>query len=104
VVAMRVRDAVVPFAAEEQILEVEELAMLQDDSLSADRVFRYYRGRLNHWKTALEDMGGHIDSKGRWVFATQTAIAVTLALLLTLFLFIVYLPIAIPAPAPLGGI
>jgi hypothetical protein len=96
VLAMRVRDAVMPFAAEDQIAEAEDLAALSEATIPPDRVFRYYGGRLNHSKVALQDMSDHIESKARWVLATQIALSFTLASLLVLFLLIVYTPLPTP--------
>jgi uncharacterized membrane protein len=89
VISMRVRDAVMPFAATEQITEAEDLAALPAAEISSERVLRYYRGRLNHSKLALGDMSKHISIKGRWTLGTQIILIVTLAILLALFLVII---------------
>jgi hypothetical protein len=89
IIAMRVRDAVTPFAATEQITEAEDLADLPASEISSDRILLYYRGRLTHLKMALGDMSRHITIKGRWALTAQIVLISTLALLLALFLVII---------------
>jgi hypothetical protein len=85
-----VRSTVIPYAALEQIEEVEDLAKLPDDSVSAERIANYYRGRLQHLRDALNDIQKAVETKGSRLLVTQISLLVTLSSLLVLFYKVIH--------------
>ena len=88
-VASKVMDITVPFAADDQIKEAEDLARLPPEELSREHLLGYQRARLNHWKEALSDISSGVRKKATLVFWAQMLLVLTLFLLLTLFIALV---------------
>lgn len=84
-----VRSTAVPYAAEEQIAEAEDLASLAGEQITADHVLRYYRGRLEYLSAALSDIDSGVRAKGGLLLAAQLSLAATLVVLMVLFFKIV---------------
>jgi hypothetical protein len=87
--ATRVTEITVPFAADEQIEEVEDLVRLPADELSKGHVLNYHRARLTHWKEALSGMSSAVSTKAKWVLCGHVLLVITLFLLLALFVTLV---------------
>jgi len=79
----------VPFAADDQIKEAEDLAALPPEELSREHLLGFQRARLNHWKGALSDIGAGVGKKATLVFWAQMLLVLTLCSLLALFIALV---------------
>jgi len=78
-------DVTVPFAAQDQIKEAEELTGLSADEMSQEHVLAYYAARLKHWNKALGDIAGGLKKKARLLHSAQWVLVITLLLVLILF-------------------
>jgi hypothetical protein len=87
--AAQVKSVNVPFAADQQVKEVERLSDLPAAEISREHVLGFHRGRLIHWKNALEDVASVVKTKGRRVLASQIVLLVTLGSVLALFIALV---------------
>ena len=88
-VASKVMEITVPFAADDQIKEAEDLAALPPEELSREHLLGFQRARLNHWKGALSDIGAGVGKKATLVFWAQMLLVLTLCSLLALFIALV---------------
>lgn len=87
--ASRLMELKVPFASQDQIDEVQNLARLPAEELSHAHVLAYHAERLSHWKSALKSISDGLARKARWVHIAQWALFSTLFFVLLLFIALV---------------
>ncbi|HEX5716846.1 MAG TPA: hypothetical protein VF179_11855 [Thermoanaerobaculia bacterium] len=87
--ASKVVKVSVPFSADVQIKEVEDLIDLPAQELSGDHVLSFYQSRLSHCEKSLANMAAGVGKKARLVFWAQVLLVSTLFILLTFFIAMV---------------
>ncbi|MBX3624795.1 MAG: hypothetical protein KF892_07275 [Rhizobacter sp.] len=76
--ASRVTPVSVPFAAHDQIQEVDDLLHLPADEVSKEKLLGYHAARMKHWKASLANIAQAVERKAVLVRAAQWGIVATL--------------------------
>lgn len=77
--ASRVMPVSVPFAAADQIKEVDDLIHLPAAEVSKEKLLGYHAARMKHWKASLTNISEAVERKARYVKWAQWFIVATLA-------------------------
>ncbi|HEY0821301.1 MAG TPA: hypothetical protein VGD46_21160 [Rhizobacter sp.] len=77
--ASRVTPVSVPFAAHDQIQEVEDLLQLPADEVSKEKLLGYHAARMKHWKASLRNIAQAVERKAWLVRLAQWGIVATLS-------------------------
>jgi hypothetical protein len=76
--ASRVMPVSVPFAAHDQIQEVDDLLQLPAEEVSKEKLLGFHAARMKHWKVSLRNIAHAVERKAFLVRCAQWGIVGTL--------------------------
>lgn len=76
--ASRVMPVSVPFAAHDQLQEVDDLLQLPAAEVSKEKLLGYHAARMKHWKVSLKNIAQAVERKAALVRVAQWGIVATL--------------------------